>query len=541
MTKYKNDHLYYLPLGGIGIFGANCYLYRYQNKWIMIDCGLTFNKDLIKYPGIDIMFPDVSFISEMKQDLLGIICTHGHEDHIGALTSLWKDLKCPIYGSEFTIKILERKLKYDFKKKKHNLPLNIVEPYGTLHLGGFELDFMPVVHSVPGGFSVKITAGDKKVIHAGDWRLDDDPILEVSDEKQWKKSGNEGVDAFLCDSSNFGSFSSGQEKELVKSFAKIFSQTKGCAYVAMFSSNIARVKVLIKAAKKAGRYVGVAGTSLEQNAQIAESCGLLDYDFLSKDEMATIPKDEMVVALTGALGQPNSALVKLAEDRLGYLDLEEDDLVVLSSRAIPGNEDEIKAVTKKVEAYGVEVMTADNAFVHVSGHSSPENIEQMYKWLKPETLIAMHGEDEQLSANIEVAKNVGIKNCLIVENGEIYDFSDKKVVGKVETGLVCRNHGKVVPVNSKALSEKKRIIFNGACIASLVFDTDNISLLRTPQITLIGLDDDKEKSQKDIAVYLEKEISREDSITEPMIRAIFKKKLKELFKTEKPVIEIHIL
>ena len=541
MIKYKDDHLYYLPLGGIGIFGANCYLYRYQSKWIMIDCGLAFNKNLIKYPGIDIMYPDVSFAKDIKKDLLGIICTHGHEDHIGAVTSLWRDLECPIYGSEFTIKILERKLKYDFKKKKHNLPLNIVEPYGILHMGGFELDFMPVIHSVPGGFSVRIKAGGKIVIHAGDWRLDNDPILETSDEKQWKQAGDEGVDAFMCDSTDFGDFEAGQEKELIKPLSKIFATTHGCAYVAMFASNIARIKVLIQAANRSGRHVGIVGTSLVQNSKIAESCGLLDYDFLTEEDMATVPKDEMVIALTGAQGQMNSALVKLSEDRLPFIDLDEDDVVILSSRAIPGNEQEIGRVTRKVEKLGARVITSDDEFVHVSGHSSPNHIEQMYKWIRPKTLIAMHGEFEQLKANVDLAKRMKIETALIVENGEIYDLFENEVVHKIETGLVCRNHGKIVPVNSKALSEKKRIIFNGACIVSVVFDEEGEALLRAPKITLIGLDEDKATSQLEIAAHLENVLSETPVITEAVIKAIVKKKLKQLFKTEKPIIEIHLL
>lgn len=540
MIKYKNDHLYYLPLGGVGIFGANCYLYRYQNKWIMIDCGLAFNNNLIKYPGIEIMYPDVSFANDIKDDLLAIICTHGHEDHIGAITSLWNGLECPIYGSEFTIKIIERKLKYDFKNKKISLPLHIVEPYESLQLEGFNLDFMPVIHSVPGGFSVRIKAGGKTVIHAGDWRLDNDPILETSDEKQWKKAGEEGVDAFMCDSTDFGEFESGREKELVKPLSKIFSKTDGCVYVAMFASNIARIKVLIQAANRAGRHVGIVGTSLVQNSKIAESCGLLSYDFLTEDEMATIPKDEMVVALTGSQGQANSALVKLSEDRLPFIDLDGDDVVILSSRAIPGNEEEIARVTKKIESFGAKVITSDDEFVHVSGHSSPKHIEQMYKWMKPKTLIAMHGEFEQLNANVSLAKSMKI-NALIVENGEVYDLSENKIAGKVSTGLVCKNHGQIVPINSKALSEKKRVMFNGACIVSIVFDEDGISLLRAPKVTLIGLDDNREETQKSISKYLEKELAQLDGLSENKVRSLVKKKLKELFKTEKPVIEIHLL
>lgn len=539
MLKFKNDHLYYLPLGGIGIFGANCYLYRYQNKWIMIDCGLAFNKDLVKYPGIDIMFPDVSFISELKKDLLAIVCTHGHEDHIGAITNLWRDLDCPIYGSEFTVKILERKLKYEFKKLK--LPLNIVEPYETIKLGGFELSFMPVIHSVPGGFSIKITAGGKNFIHAGDWRLDDDPILEISDEKQWKQAGNEGVSAFLCDSTDFGEFESGQEKELVKPLAKIFSTTHGCAYVAMFASNIARIKVLIKAAHRAGRHVGIVGTSLVQNSKIAESCGLLNYSFLSEDDMATIAKDEMVIALTGSQGQMNSALVKLSEDRIPFLDLDEDDVVILSSRAIPGNEQEIKKVSTKIEAFGTTIITSEDAFVHVSGHSSPKHIEQMYKWIRPETLIAMHGEHEQLNANVDLAKGMGIKNALIVENGEIYDLFDNKVVGEIKTGLVCKNHGNIVPINSTALKEKKRIAFNGACIVSVILDHDGRTLLREPKVSLLGLDDNKETSQEIIAKHLSKQLEKEGNVHQSLIQKIVKQKIKELFHTDKPIIEVHIL
>ncbi len=541
MNKFKNDHLYYLPLGGIGIFGANCYLYRYQNKWIMIDCGLAFNKDLIKYPGIEIMFPDVSFAKDIKKDLLGIICTHGHEDHIGAITSLWSELGCPIYGSEFTIKIIERKLKYDFRKKKHNFPLKIVEPYGVLKLGGFVLDFMPVIHSVPGGFSVRIKAGGKTVVHAGDWRLDDDPILENSDEKQWKKAGDKGVDAFMCDSTDFGEFESGQEKELIKPLSKIFSTTTGCAYVAMFASNIARIKVLIKAANRSGRHVGIVGTSLVQNSKIAESCGLLDYEFLSQDEMASIPKDEMVIALTGAQGQMNSALVKLSEDRLGFLDLEEDDVVILSSRAIPGNEEEIARVTRKIEAYGTKVITSEEEFVHVSGHSSPKHIEQMYKWIRPKTLIAMHGEFEQLNANVNLAKGMKIPKALIVENGEIYDLSEDKVIDKIETGLVCKNHGKIVSTNSSALKEKKQISFNGACIVSVVLNKEHTELLREPQITLLGLDDDKEKSQEIIADFLAEQLDVRKKINKEEIEKIVRARLKQLFKTEKPIIEVHIL
>ncbi|MCV6599190.1 MAG: ribonuclease J [Alphaproteobacteria bacterium] len=537
MTKFKDNHLYYLPLGGVGIFGANCYLYRYQKKWIMIDCGLAFNNDKVRYPGVDIMFPDLSFVEEIRDDLLGVICTHGHEDHIGAIANLYSQLNCPIYASEFANRILERK----FAREKKKAPiLKSVKPYEKIKLGKFNIEFMPVIHSVPGAFSIKIQTKEKTLIHAGDWRLDNNPILEFSDEKQWKQAGKDEVDVFVCESSNFGGFSEGQEYQLVKSLAKIFKSSEGCVFTSIFASNVARIKVVIQAAKKAGRCVGLIGYSLRQNYKIAEDLGLLHYDFLTEDDMATIPKEEMVIIATGSQGQKNSGLYRLANNQINYIDIDSDDTVILSSRAIPGNEDNIRHISNKIKRLGAELITCDDDFVHVSGHSSPDNIAQMYKWLKPNTLIAMHGEQEQVEANINLANSLKIPNSLIVNNGEIYDIYDKKVIETIETGLVCKNHGKIVSINGSSIKEKKRISFNGACIVSICLKEEDSSLLKTPKVTLLGLDDHKIASQNTIANHLEEELKNLSCIDTPLVRRLTKKKIKEMFQTEKPIIEIHL-
>jgi len=538
MKEFKDNHLYYLPLGGVGIFGANCYLYRYAGKWIMIDCGLAFNKNQLKYPGVDIMFPDISFVEKIKDDLLAIVCTHGHEDHIGAIPYICGDLTCPIYGSKFTCQMLDKKLGY--KRAGGDKRITEVKPYSSINLGKFELDFMPVIHSIPGAMSVRIKAGGKTVIHAGDWRLDDDPMLEFSDEKQWKIAGKEGVDAFVCDSTDFGDFEEGQEKELVKPLARIFSRTKGCAFVAIFSTNIARVEVIIRAARKAGRVVGLVGTSLVANAEIAEKCKLLNYEFLTIDDMSSIPKDEMVIVMTGSQGQQNSGLIKLSSSRLSYIDLDEDDTVILSSRAIPGNEYEIHKMIDRIKSYGATVITSEDEFVHVSGHSSPKNVEQMYKWVKPNTLIAMHGEEKQLQANVDFANKMKIENALIVNNGDVYDFHEKEIVNKISTGLVCSNHGVIIPMNSSSLSEKKRIIFNGACLTSVVLNKENGTLDKLPQITLIGLDNHKVASQKIIAERVYENLKELENLDEARIKSVVKNIMKDLFNTEKPLIEVHI-
>ncbi|MFN9001593.1 MAG: ribonuclease J, partial [Holosporales bacterium] len=378
-TKFKHpEHLYFLPLGGSGEIGMNMNLYAYQNKWLMVDCGITFTRDL----GIEVLMPDPSFIAERRKDLVGLVLTHAHEDHIGAVPYLWERLRCPIFATPFTAFLVREKLKEVGLLKQAivtEVPLD-----SEITLDPFKIRYITLTHSIPEPNALAISTDAGTVIHTGDWKIDPEPFVGAqTDIKTLSQYGDQGVLALVCDSTNaFVHGRTGSEAEVRSELAGLIAQQKNRVVVACFASNVARVESAALAGQSAGRKVVLAGRSLFRMDDAARSCGYMKGmpKFLDEDKVKGLRRDETLIICTGSQGEPRSALARIASGQHPRIKLDAGDTVIFSSRVIPGNEDAIKVLQNQLHDLGVHVITDHEEEVHVSGHPARDELKDMYAW-----------------------------------------------------------------------------------------------------------------------------------------------------------------
>lgn len=495
LHRPPDDALWFLPLGGSGEIGMNLNLYGTQGKWLMVDCGVTFGDDTT--PGIEVIMPDIGFIAERKHDLVAIVITHGHEDHIGALEHLWGQLQVPIYATPFTARMIRAKFADNralSKVRIIELPLS-----GKFSLGPFSVEFISVTHSVPESNMLAITTAQGTIVHTGDWKLDPKPLVgNVTDEARLIAIGNAGVLAVIGDSTNaLVDGHTASEADVQKGFIELFGKLRQRIVVTCFSSNIARVKSAIVAAKHHRREVALVGRSLWRNAEIAAACQYLPEfgQILSPEDAGMIPRHKVVYVCTGSQGEIRSALSRLAFGDHHDLVLEKDDTVVFSSRNIPGNEKAIAKVQNRLVEDGIILVTADQTAecIHASGHAARDELAQLYHWLRPNLSVPVHGELRHQTAHAELAKACQVPNSIIPTNGQIIRLAPgaAEVVGEVQFGQWGLDGKTLRQMGQGAMKDRRKIGFTGAAVVTIVLDRGG-RLLKEPQMTLMGIVDDHE-------------------------------------------------
>ena len=543
------DELLFSAIGGIGEIGMNFYIYGTQGKWIIVDLGITFGND--DTPGIDIILPNPEFIKKNKKDLLGIIITHAHEDHIGAVPYLWSQLECPVYSTPFASAILKRKIN-ELKIKKNFVKTISLD--STLKLGPFTIDIISTTHSIPEPNAIAIKTKVGNILHTGDWKIDPNPLVGKSfNTKKLQNFGNNGVLAIVSDSTNANvNGHSRSEQTLRESLVKIVSQLKNRVAITSFASNLARVETFGYVAEKTGRVAALCGRSLWTMYQAALDTGYLKKTrpFLDEKEIIGLPKDQTLLICTGSQGEPRAAMSRISKDEHQNIFLEEGDTVIFSSKVIPGNETSIMKVQNSLRERNINIITETDKFVHVSGHPHREELKKMYSWIKPSIVIPVHGEYQHLKGNIEVAKECGIKKGLILKNGLLVKLApDKpKVLGSVTTGKLILDGKNIIPLNEEAIKHRKKMLYNGTLLISLAIDIKK-KISTKPIISSKGFFNDevikifKNDFNKSIFKLIKYSI-RGHKIKENEIRDKIESYCRKFFKRKlntRPVFEIHII
>ncbi len=482
------DALLFVALGGANEIGMNLNLYGIAGQWLIVDCGVTFGDD--DQPGLEVVMPDPGFIAERRDNLLGIVATHAHEDHIGAIPYLWTRLRCPVWATPFTASVLRAKLVE--AGLADQVRINVVPMSGRFTIGPFELELVTLTHSIPEPNAVVLRTAAGTVFHTGDWKLDPDPLIGLpADEDALRRLGDEGVLAMICDSTNaLRPGSSGSEAELRRSLTELVGRFDARVAVACFASNVARLETIAHAAAAHGRDVALVGRSLWRIDKAARENGYLSGlpAFLTEEEAGYVPRDRILMICTGSQGEPRSALARIARDDHPNVELEPGDVVIFSSRIIPGNEKAIGRLQNALARLGVEIVTEHDHFVHVSGHPAQDELVRMYQMIRPKIAMPVHGEARHLIANAALAGDCQVPHTLVIENGDLVRLSGSSaaIVDEVPVGRLASDGKALLPLGGSALKDRRRVMFNGSVVATVVLDRRS-RLAAQPAITMIGL------------------------------------------------------
>ncbi|HEX4261526.1 MAG TPA: ribonuclease J [Acetobacteraceae bacterium] len=540
--------LAFLPLGGTGEIGMNFNLYRSGGAWLAVDCGIGFAGG--EQPEVEIMVPDPAFIAERRDRLVGLVITHAHEDHLGGVAWLWRQLRCPVYATPFAAAVLRRKLAE--AGLLGEVRLHVVPPGTAWELGPFSLQFLRVAHSIPEAQALAIRTIHGTVLHTGDWKLDPHPLIgPPTDEAAFAALGDQGVLAMVCDSTNaMVEGHSGSEADVRRSLSALVRDLRGRVVVTCFASNVARVESVALAARDAGRSVALVGRSLRNIEAAARECGYLAGvpPFVAEDDVSSISDDRLLILATGSQGEPRSALSRIAADQHRHVSLGEDDTVVYSSRVIPGNERAIGAVQDALVRRGVRLMTEADHMVHVSGHPARDELRRLYRLVRPRYSVPVHGEWRHLSAHAALAQEAGAIPFLI-EDGDVLNLAPGRpeVVDSAPVGRLAIDGARLVPVDGKVLAARRRMMGNGIVLASLAIDTGG-QLRGQPRISAPGLyaPDDPETAQlvsdfadelADLPVPLRR---GDDDALADAARAALRRALGRRLQ-KRPLVDVHLL
>ena len=539
--------LAFLPLGGTGEIGMNLNLYRCGGRWLAVDCGIGFGG--AELPEVDVMMPDPAFIAERRDRLLGLVITHAHEDHLGAVAWLWRSLRCPVYASPFAAAILRRKLAE--VQLLSEVKLQVVPPGGTIDLPPFRLSLLRVAHSTPESHSLVIRTPAGTVLHTGDWKLDPDPLVgPPTDEAGFAALAEEGVLAMVCDSTNaMVEGHSGSEGDVRRSLTALVRDLRGRVVVTCFASNVARVESIAVAARAAGRSVAVVGRSLRNLEAAARDTGYLPGipPFLSEDEANDVPDDNLLILVTGSQGEPRSALARIAADTHPRIELGEGDTVVFSSRVIPGNERAIGTVQDALVRRGVRLMTDADHMIHVSGHPARDELRRLYRLVKPRYSVPVHGEWRHLSAHAALAQEAGV-TPILMEDGDILSLAPgvPEVVDSAPVGRLVLDGARLVPLQGGVMGARRRMLYNGVAIASVAVDEAG-RLRGTPRISAPGLyeADDPETGRiagemAEALADLPAPLRRDDAALQDAARTALRRALGRRLQ-KRPLVDVHLL
>jgi ribonuclease J len=538
------NELLFLALGGSGEIGMNVNLYGTQGKWLMVDCGITFGD--ANYPGIDVILPDLQFIEERLDDLLGIVLTHGHEDHIGALPYLAADLGVPLYATPFTAGLIYGKLEEEGITDQ--VELNVVKEEGPFTVGPFTVTYTPLAHSIPEGNAVLIETPHGRVFHTGDWKLDDAPALGgASTAAELTAIGDEGVLALVCDSTNvFNPEASGSEAEVRKGLDAVIAAVKGRVLVTTFASNAARLQTLGEVAEDTGRKLCVAGRSLDRIIRVAKATGYL-RDFPETVDFETamsLPPNQVMIVATGGQGEPRAALNRIAEDT-HVLKVHAGDTVVFSSRQIPGNEIAIGRIMNTLAGKGVEIITDRQAFVHVSGHPGRPELAEMYRWIRPEIILPVHGEVRHMHEQARFAKERGVPQAITQVNGDIWRLAPgkPKQVGHAPVGRLVLDGDVILPADGTTINERRRIALYGQISVAVAIQGGRLK--GAPQVRVQGVpvEEDRdaflEEAAKAAADAVKKDGRDVEKLRESVRLAVRRAAVR--FTGKKPVVDVLIV
>ena len=548
---FENGELAFVPLGGTGEIGMNLNLYRYgeagKERWLAVDCGIGFGGS--EHPEVDVMMADPTFIAERRDKLVGLVITHAHEDHIGAVAWLWPRLKCPVYATPFATAVLRRKL--GEVGLVGQVPLHVVPPGGSIDLAPFALRFIRMAHSIPESQALVIETPLGTILHTGDWKLDPNPLIgSPSDEAALAALGDKGVLAMVCDSTNaMVEGHSGSEQDVRRSLSTLIRDLTGRVAVTCFASNVARMESIALAARDAGRSVAVAGRSLRNMDAAARECGYLKSlpPFLSEDDIDDVPDDNLVILVTGSQGEPRSALARIAQDNHPRVSLGEGDTVIFSSRVIPGNERAIGTMQDNLIRHGVRLMTDHDHLTHVSGHPARDELRRLYRLVKPRYAVPVHGEWRHLSAHAALAREAGATPFLL-EDGDILSLAPGRpaIVDSAPVGRLVLDGTRLVPMNGEVMSARRRMLFNGLIVGSIAVDQQG-NLLGRPKISAPGvLDPEDAETSRVAGEFLEimrdlpASLRRDDVGLNEAARAALRRALGRRL-GKRPMVDVHLI
>jgi ribonuclease J len=488
----ESDELVFVPLGGLGEIGMNLALYGFgrkgRMKWVMVDCGVAFaGPDL---PGIDLIVPDISFIEKMRADLVGLVITHAHEDHIGAVADLWPKLECKLYATRFAAALLEAKRLAE--PGAPEVPITVVAQGAAVAIGPFKIEFIPMAHSIPESCALAIRTPLGTILHSGDWKIDAAPgVGKPTDAKRLAAIGAEGVLALVSDSTNIlREGMSPSEADVATTMREIIGKASGRVVVTTFASNVARIRAVAEAAVAAGRTIVMVGRAMERVTAVARECGYLDGipDFLSQDAFPHIPRDKVVLLATGSQGECRAAIARMSENNHPVVTLNPGDQVIFSSRTIPGNEREVGRIINNLIRLGVEVITDRAALVHASGHPRRGEVSQLYDWIKPDIAIPAHGEDIHLAEHAAFAKLHGARHVIAARNGDIVLLAPGApgIAGEVPSGRLCKDGNSLVPASDEALKMRQKLAISGIVTIALAV-TAKGDLAGVPDVMTAGM------------------------------------------------------
>ncbi|WP_035703980.1 ribonuclease J [Bradyrhizobium genomosp. I (2014)] len=489
----RPDELVFAPLGGVGEIGMNLSIYglgnRHQRAWLAVDLGVSFG-DEEHLPGIDLIMPDISFLEKERKNLMGLVLTHAHEDHFGAIIDLWPRLKCPIYATKFSAALFEAKCAAE--RNAPDIPVTVIPSGGRVDIGPFNVEFIPVAHSIPEAHALAIHTEAGTVLHTGDWKIDPTPTLGApTDEKRLRELGEQGVLALIGDSTNaVRDGRSPSEAEVARTIIDLVKSAKGRVAVTTFASNVARIKAVADAAKAADREVVVVGRAMERVVQVARETGYLEgvQNFRSPEVYGHLPPDKVLALCTGSQGEPRAALARIANDDHPEITLNRGDSVIFSSRTIPGNEKAVSSIVNNLLLQGVEIITDRDALVHVSGHPRRDELRDLISWVKPQLLIPVHGEALHLHDHAKLARAAGVPRVLVCRNGDLVKLGpgDPGIVGEVPSGRLYKDGTILEDSKSRAVVERRRMAFSGCAFVAIAM-TEQGELADDPEVDLVGV------------------------------------------------------
>ena len=553
---FNTSDLLFVPLGGSGEIGMNANLYHYQGSWLMVDLGISFPDDSM--PGIDVVLPDLSFIESRRDALAGLVLTHGHEDHLGAIPYMWSKLGCPVYGSAFTLALLRRKLAENGRQT--DIPLIELGPGTVTDIGAFSVEMVGLAHSIPDPTALAIRCDAGTVLHTGDWKFDSAPGLgEDTDSTRLAEIGDEGVLAMVGDSTNaMVEGRTGSESEAEAGLREVIAAAKGRVAVSCFSSNVARIQSIIRAASASDRSVAVVGRALRRAISAAQEVGYLRDlpDFVPEEDINLLPRENIVILCTGTQGEPRAAMAKIAAGVHESVTLDPGDTVVFSSRQIPGNEPAIARVQDGLIRRKINLITDEDAPVHVSGHPSRDEMVEMYGLVRPRIAIPVHGTARHLMAHAELAQSCQVHQTLLPDNGTVIRLvaggsdtgSDAEIIDNVKTGALTHEKGKIVEIQSDMMRARRRMLWNGVVTASLVMNRDG-GLCAVPTVSQTGISDADTAADyvaaaslaiEDAIAGMGRGARRDDSQVEEITGQALRRVARSMFGL-RPVAHVHIM
>jgi ribonuclease J len=489
----RPDELTFAPLGGVGEIGMNLSIYglgnRHQRAWLAIDLGVSFG-DEEHLPGIDLIMPDIGFLEKERKNVVGLVLTHAHEDHFGAIIDLWPKLKCPIYATRFSAALFEAKCAGEPGAPK--IPVRVVASGGRVDIGPFNVEFIPVAHSIPESHALAIHTEIGTVLHTGDWKIDPTPIIGVpTDEKRLRELGDAGLLALIGDSTNaVRDGKSPSESEVAKTITELVKAARGRVAVTTFASNVARLRAVADAAKLAEREVVVVGRAMERVVQVARETGYLDgvQNFRGADLYGHFPPDKVLALCTGSQGEQRAALARIANNDHPLVTLNKGDSVIFSSRTIPGNEKAVGAIINGLIDQGVEIITDRTHLVHVSGHPRRDELREMIAWTRPHLLIPVHGEALHLNEHARLARAAGVPKVLTCRNGDLVRLGpgEPAIIDKLPSGRLYKDGNILEDSKSRAVIERRRMAFAG-CVFVAIAMSEKGELAEDPEVDLVGI------------------------------------------------------